>query len=86
MKNHKSCGFVMTPEKKVYLQLCADNQHGFDLISEDQTFAGGLGASSKNWSHCSKTLAKKYLSEDEYVTLNYYLEEHLSGGEIEAYL
>jgi len=40
-------GFVLTQAGEYMVQRSADNQWGFELLSEDQSFPGGIGAASK---------------------------------------
>ena len=72
-KNHANCKFVISEDGQVMLQLCSDNQWGFDLITSDQTFSGGFGSGMDTWEHCSKSVAKRLLSSEEYGTLSCYL-------------
>ena len=41
--NDQLAAYVITASGNIYLQITADNQYGFSICSEDQTWPGGFG-------------------------------------------
>jgi len=42
-------GFVLHEKAGILLQLPAENQHGFILADDDQTWPGGFGLGNASW-------------------------------------
>ncbi len=60
-------GWVRHSNGQAYYQQPADNQWGFDLLDDDQTYPGGTGIGNGTW----EPISVSGLSLDELERLNY---------------
>ena len=63
-------GFVITPEGEYFIQRPADNQWGFELLSADQSWPGGIGA-ARSW----KAVARESVPPEVEEELGWILDE-----------
>ncbi len=63
-------GFVVTPEGEYFIQRPADNQWGFELLSADQSWPGGIGA-ARSW----KAVARESVPPEVEEELGWILDE-----------
>ena len=42
-------GYVIGSNEKIYVQVRDDNQFGFSICDEEQSWAGGVGSGLSNW-------------------------------------
>ena len=48
-RNQVQAGFVLGSDGKIYVQVPSDNQWGFDICDDDQSWAGGVGSGLASW-------------------------------------
>jgi hypothetical protein len=49
MKTTVKAGFVLGSDGRIYVQVPADNQWGFSICDDDQSWAGGVGSGLQSW-------------------------------------
>jgi hypothetical protein len=67
-------GFVLGSDGKIYAQVPAPNEHGFEICDDDQSWPGGLGSGLENWSLLANDDPR--ISEDDRERVGWILDEH----------
>ena len=49
MPTTTKAGYVIGSDEKIYVQVPANNQHGFSICDEDQSWEGGIGSGLQAW-------------------------------------
>lgn len=73
MATTAQAGYVVTERGTVYVQLPADNAHGFVLADDDQTWDGGIGLAD-SWELVSDSDPR--ITDEDRERLSWLLDEH----------
>lgn len=74
MSSKVKAGFVKTENGQIFVQIPDDNEWGFSICDDDQTWAGGFGCGSKTFTLLSD--ADPEITEEDHKRLDWILEEH----------
>ena len=73
MKKVIKVGFVLGSNGKIYAQVPAGNQWGFDICDDDQAWAGGVGSGLSSWTLLSNDDPR--ITEDDRERVGWILDE-----------